>query len=288
MTQLYFIASKNLNYDYTLLMYFSCFGEIMFSETVCEKIGNYVYRLIDIRNGETFYVGKGKGNRVFQHANEELKLTKTLDDEDLLLDDSESLKLDRIRQIRKSGLEVQHIIHRHGISDDSIFEVEAALIDAYAGLTNISRGHYSSDRGPMDSKEIEQKYNLPELEESPKHKLLLINVNNFSNESSRSTLLDQVRFAWRISKPKAEKAEFVLAVVRGVVKGAFVADTWLPASAENFPTFNTSTVNKSRFGFNGSEAPKDIQDLYVGKHGKRIVNKEMRHVQNPIRYWKIK
>ena len=32
-------------------------------------LGIYVYRLIDPRNGQTFYVGKGKGNRVFQHMN---------------------------------------------------------------------------------------------------------------------------------------------------------------------------------------------------------------------------
>ena len=31
-----------------------------FSEAVCHELGNYVYRLIDPRNGETFYVGKGK------------------------------------------------------------------------------------------------------------------------------------------------------------------------------------------------------------------------------------
>ena len=40
----------------------------MFSEEVCNKIGNYVYRLIDPRNGETFYVGKGRDNRVFQQS----------------------------------------------------------------------------------------------------------------------------------------------------------------------------------------------------------------------------
>ncbi|AHI27618.1 hypothetical protein H845_3717 (plasmid) [Komagataeibacter xylinus E25] len=40
----------------------------MFSDDVSEQIGYYVYRLVDPRNGETFYVGKGKGNRVFQHA----------------------------------------------------------------------------------------------------------------------------------------------------------------------------------------------------------------------------
>lgn len=37
-----------------------------FSQETINKIGYYVYRLIDPRNGQTFYVGKG--NRVFQHV----------------------------------------------------------------------------------------------------------------------------------------------------------------------------------------------------------------------------
>ena len=44
-----------------------------FSPEVCEKLGYYVYRLIDPRNGQTFYVGKGKGNRVFAHVECALK-----------------------------------------------------------------------------------------------------------------------------------------------------------------------------------------------------------------------
>ena len=39
-----------------------------FPEEVSEKLKWYVYRLIDPRNGETFYVGKGRGNRVFEHG----------------------------------------------------------------------------------------------------------------------------------------------------------------------------------------------------------------------------
>jgi hypothetical protein len=41
---------------------------VAFPSEVIEKLGFYAYRLIDPRTGETFYVGKGKGNRVFQHA----------------------------------------------------------------------------------------------------------------------------------------------------------------------------------------------------------------------------
>lgn len=38
-----------------------------FNPEVCEELEYYVYRLVDPRNGQTFYVGKGKNNRVFAH-----------------------------------------------------------------------------------------------------------------------------------------------------------------------------------------------------------------------------
>ena len=43
-----------------------------FPAEVAEKLKTYVYRLIDPRNGETFYVGKGKGGRVFSHIHGDL------------------------------------------------------------------------------------------------------------------------------------------------------------------------------------------------------------------------
>ena len=48
-----------------------------FTKEVSDHLENYVYRLIDPRNGETFYVGKGKGNRVFDHVKCELPLKKS-------------------------------------------------------------------------------------------------------------------------------------------------------------------------------------------------------------------
>ena len=48
----------------------------MFTAEVTEQLKYYVYRLIDPRNGQTFYVGKGKGNRLYEFRrvqSEELK-----------------------------------------------------------------------------------------------------------------------------------------------------------------------------------------------------------------------
>lgn len=259
-----------------------------FPAGVGEKLKFYVYRLIDPRNGETFYVGKGKGDRVFQHVNATRASQVTIDvntepEISEVAEDETSLKVGRINAIRNAGLQVIHIIHRHGIeSAKAAYEVEAAVMDAYAGLTNMVAGHHSKDRGPMHALEIANKYALPEVD--LQHKLIMININAYDHNTPQE-LLNRVRYAWRISEARAQQADYVLAVIHGIVQGVFVAHEWVPATVEHFPREEFVEANSARLGFHGVVASQEIWQHYVGNHGKRLPDDLRNRSQNPVRYY---
>lgn len=79
-----------------------------FSPDVVAQLSYYVYRLIDPRDGQTFYVGKGKENRVFQHVKCAIYCYDGADG----IDEEDPNKFKTIQSIIDSGLEVIHIIQR--------------------------------------------------------------------------------------------------------------------------------------------------------------------------------
>jgi len=233
-----------------------------FPPGVAEKLKTYVYRLIDPRNGETFYVGKGKGDRVFAHIKARIELEDPGD------------KLKRIHEIRAAGFEVAHVIHRHGLDDKTAFEVEAALIDAYPGLTNSVIGAGSTDQGVMHALEIVQRYHAkPAVFE---HRAILINVNQSAAETS---LYEATRYAWKVTPKRAARAQIVVACRRGMIIEVFVAEKWLPATPRNFPG---REAIPGRYGFFGVEAPDDIRLQYINKRVPDEYRKQ--GAANPIRY----
>jgi hypothetical protein len=238
--------------------------ENRFSQVVSDKLQCYVYRLIDPRSGTTFYVGRGRGNRVFSHAAGDEKPSES--------EDAESLKIRMIREIKNDGFQVQHVIHRHGMNEESAKEVEAALIDAYPGLTNIQPG-CDSDRGGMHATQVIRLYEAEEVKIV--HNVLLITINRTIED--RPTI-DAVRYAWKIDPVRARKVDYVLAVANGMIVGVYVADEWLPATSENFPGF--PQADPQRFGFRGHEAPEDVKAMYVQKR----VPPSKPGAANPIRY----
>ena len=238
----------------------------MFSHYVSKKLDFYVYRLIDPRSGETFYVGKGKGNRVFQHAHAEVHAGK----------DDLNDKLQLIREIRRERFEVIHVIHRHGLSEDQALEVEAALIEAYPAVTNEIGGRAADDRGAMHARQIIERYEAKEAEF--KHRAVIITVNK--SVAERESVYAAVRYAWKLDPKKAEAAEVVLAVEKGLVVGVFRATRWMRATPANFP--GTAAERPGRWGFEGEEAPKQIRDCYLGRRLPDSMRK--RGAANPVRY----
>ena len=237
-------------------------GSLSFPPKAFELLGFYVYRLVDPRNGETFYVGKGKGNRVFQHIQEQID------------SDNPEDKLKVIRDIKHAGLEVGHIIHRHGMEEKVAFEVEAALIDAYPGLTNIQGGVDSAARGSMHASEFIRQFEAKAAHF--RHRVMMV---NFSRSNLEMSAYEAIRFAWKASISKARKAELVLGVDRGVIHEVFVPVKWLEATDANFPGRETVA---GRIGFEGVEAEQKVKNLYVGH---RIPDEfRKRGAANPIRY----
>ena len=169
-------------------------GTDRFPEEVVEALRCYVYRLIDPRNGETFYVGRGRKQRVFAHASGDNPDQSAADP-----------KLARIREIRALGMDVAHVIHRHGMSDAAAKEVEAALIDAYPGLVNKVAGS-GSDRGTRHVDEIMLEYSAKEfVVEEP---LILISIGQTWKERG---VYEAVRGVWRMDIVKAKRYKLVLA-----------------------------------------------------------------------------
>ena len=220
-----------------------------FGELVSAKLKHYIYRLIDPRNGETFYVGRGQGNRMFAHVAEATGPNSGEEQPDL--------KLQRIRAIKTSGFDVQHVVHRHGLDERLAREVEAALIDAFPGIAN-KMGGYDPERGVMHADEIARVYEAPEA--VFQHRLLLLSVHHSSGERD---LYQSVRFAWRVTYERAKACEYVAAVRRRLIIGVYKADEWLPATQANFPEFDL--VEDGRFGFRGTPAPDDIASAYCWK-----------------------
>lgn len=275
------------------------------------EIGTYIYRLIDPRSGHTFYVGKGRGDRVFAHARYQLKELEASDDD---RDNEEYLneKNRRIAEIIRDKLEVLYVVHRHSIetvakeiieevrrsksaeqplltsiSDKIAYEVEAALIDAYEGLSNIAGGHGNSERGCQHAEQLESKYKKEQL--LPRHNLIAFSIGNSYKDNN--DLDKAVRLAWRANLDKAKQQDYVLAHSSGMIIDVFevASQDWLEATPENFPgeisqenfEQNYGTL-KGRIGIRRGglrAAPGNIRDQYI----KQILPPS--RTTNPVRYF---
>lgn len=107
----------------------------------------YVYYLKDPRNDEIFYIGKGKGNRIFKHKEDAEQDMK----EDYMFEGEKesNLKFERIGQILSEGLNVLGYIVSFKLTNNEAYAAENALINMVKmnemySLTNLVNGHGTS------------------------------------------------------------------------------------------------------------------------------------------------
>ena len=248
-----------------------------FSQLVQETLGYYVYLLISPLDNKIFYIGKGKGNRLFDHAKA------------VPLAWIESDKLNIIRNIIDKGENVKCYILRHGMTEKEAYLVESAFIDFLtfrnfsfvANITNIVAGHNQWDKGLKTVEEIELLYNCLPLDiENKAHKLLCININGTYNSSS--DIYEITRKSWVLNPNRANQADYVVAEYRGIIRAIFKVDKkrWQRVeSKENAEYFKGKS--KARYYFEGEKVlDKEIQEMYLNKS----LPKKEKGQANPIWY----
>lgn len=243
---------------------------ICFSPETIREIGHYVYRLVDPRNGQTFYVGEGQGNRVFAHVNavdpEAFYKSSDATEQDKRTEDNiDPAKIVRIRDIKNSGLDVIHIIQRWGMDQKTAFEVESAFIDFFglSGLTNKVKGHHKN-KGMATADEIDRIFTAKEFEDySPDKpdypKFILIKIkDSIINERGGNNIegiYKTVRSHWKLRAYKANKYPYVLAVRYGIVEGVF------KVNEEGWKT----RKEDGRIFFDGTRAEDKVWDMFYHK-----------------------
>ena len=245
---------------------------------VAKALGHYVYALIDPRNDQIFYVGKGQGDRFLAHERDAVRRA------------GQSAKAERIRSILDAGLKPRVDIIRHGLIDEgAAFLVESVTIDALSpGLTNIVSG-YRSARAPLD--ELKLRYAAPELSVDAPPALLIrlgrwqpvpAEIERGYTRSGHGwrpgmrpvELADSTRAWWKISARTIERkgVAHAVAVVDGVTRAVFTIDEWIAPRSDRRRAFRATPVLSGV-----------AYDAYHGEIGVRVPIAQ--GSQNPVTYW---
>ena len=95
--------------------------------------------------------------------------------------------------------------------------------------------------------------------------IVIIKINKSYREGMSDTeLYDATRGCWKRKIASVEKADYALAVVKGVVKEVYQIDVWLPAEAERRETIPyRESIDAGRIIFRGKVADEKVREKYL-------------------------
>lgn len=217
---------------------------------VARKLGYYVYAYVNPLDNRIFYVGKGKGQRVFSHltARTEAKKTQVL------------------REIRAAGKQSRLDILAHRLpTSEAALQVEAAVIDALrlSSLSNEIRGWRSSRFGRVPLHQLIAQYRRRPVR--IKERGVLIRITDlYRPQMAPHELYDATRASWKFG-PKRNLANYAFAVFEGIVREVYEVRQWLPAGS----TFNSrdprGVRSPDRWEFVGRVASETLRRRYIDR-----------------------
>lgn len=184
----------------------------------------YVYCLMDPRNDECFYVGKGKGNRIFKHKQD---AQRQLLYEDIFREENkDNLKFNRINEICSNDLNVLGYIISYGLTESEAFSAENVLINFLnltnkTTLTNMINGH-GSKAYLVEDLENEFGYDSINLENINTNELILavkirdaFLLDKDESKRDRNNLKSRTLGNWIIGKDKIHKIKYIIGINTG-------------------------------------------------------------------------
>jgi len=240
----------------------------MFSSEIIREIKYYVYLLSDPVNDKIFYVGRGKGNRIFQH----------------LKDKNQNDKTKKILELKSQKLQPKMEILVHGIEDElTVKKIEAAIIDLIGknSLTNKVAGYESSVFGRMSVDQIKAKYSSKKA--VIKENVILIKLSKtFRYNMPPVELYDNTRGIWHIAEHRRKSALYAFAIYDGIIQETYKILDWFEGgSTASFGRIDIERWKKyQRWEFVGNISDK-MREKYLYKSVDHYYPK---NAQNPIRY----
>lgn len=204
-----------------------------------DAIQSYVYALEDPRDNKIFYIGKGVGNRVFEHAKDARKQN-----------DASSEKLSLIKEINKQGFEVKSYVIKYGLSDEEAISYEAVTIETLNkfghNLTNIVAGHHTENLF-LSTNEVERKFGYKKIRSLPKNSVLL-NINqSYKKGSSNSEIYEAAKQSWSIDEKKRNILRYVFVEYKSVIIAMYKEIEWYEVLKDEKWNKN----KKRKWGFKG-------------------------------------
>jgi hypothetical protein len=241
------------------------------SPRVVENLGLYVYALRDPRDRSIFYVGVGRGNKVYSHDWDALGEAGTLDAEgvgEVDRDETRSAWIQRIRDIYAAGHSVEHIVLRHRIdaahdADSAAREAAHVVVDAlrllehrpdHPVLTNLAGEPADLEKRAMSVEELAVQYSALPAPELPVPGALVRVPAASGAGLTADDLYALARGPWRAGAAARNAADLpVVVVADNIISAVYRVSSWEGVGPKG----------EQEYRFSGAVDP-DLEAKYVG------------------------